>query len=193
MSYNLLGLFEIDDVPYTIANVLEILAIIVYMVAIHVAVGNFKEDTDVHNADFDGRIKDMLGASLITSYVAFAGYYSQIFLAESSKKYLACAEGKSDQDVNMFTRGLLILMDSSLLASYALVGASIVLTKSVSFLTDLYINSKEETKDVRDMVNIAFVLQICVLGFRVLKDAVHNRNGKGSEKKGAYQLIGQEA
>ena len=177
---NFLGLsLEITDVPYAIANALEIIGTIVYIVLIFIALDNFKEDQDAAGFDFDGRIRYFLERAAIVSCVSLL-YYPSIFLSDEDKNKLTC---------NM--KSLRCAGDAAALASYGLVGASLIMVKAASWMSDLY--SAPATLDTRDMANIAFYLQVGVLGFRVLKDSYHSVYVAGGKPAGYSSIGGGEA
>ena len=149
--------FDITDIPYFLANVIDVALTIVTIALLAVAFSAFDETTDVSGVDFDGRIHYFITRALIVSSVASVSYYLYFIAADHGKKSF----GKFFDSV----------LDAANRASYVLMGSSIIMAKAASWMSDLY--SKDSTKDVRDRLNEAFYVQIVLLGVRVINLARH--------------------
>lgn len=149
--------FDITDVPYFLANLVDLALTIVTITLLSIAFATFDETTDVSGVDFDGRIHYFITRALIVSSVASASYYLYFVVADHGKK----SYGKFVDSV----------LDAANRSSYVLLGSSLVMAKAASWMSDLY--SKPSTKDVRDRLNEAFYVQIALLGIRVLNLARH--------------------
>jgi len=159
--------FDITDVPYFLANVVDLALTIVTITLLSIAFATFDETTNVSGVDFDGRIHYFITRALIVSSVASASYYFYFVVADHGKK----SYGKFIDAV----------VDAANRSSYVLMGASLIMAKAAAFMSDLY--SKDSTKDVRDRLNEAFYVQIALMGLRVLSLARHKVYIEPEEKE----------
>jgi len=149
--------FDITDVPYFLANVVDLALTMVTIVLLSIAFVAFDETTDASGIDFDGRIEYFITRALVVSSVASVSYYFYFIIADHGKK--------------SYGEFLDAVVDAANRSSYVLMGASLVMAKAASWMSDLY--SKDSTKDVRDRLNEAFYVQIVLMGLRVLNLARH--------------------
>ena len=158
---------DVTDIPYFLANVVDLALTVVTIVLLSIALSAFEEKADVSGVDFDGRIDYFITRAIVISGVASVSYYLYFLVADHGKK----SYGKFVDSV----------LDAANRSSYVLMGSSLVMAKSASWMSDLY--SKDSTKDVRDRLNEAFYVQIALMGLRVLNLARHKIYIEPAEKE----------
>jgi hypothetical protein len=159
--------FDITDVPYFLANLIDLALTLVTIALLSIAFAAFDEKSDVSGIDYDGRIEYFISRALVVSSVASVSYYFYFIIADHGKK-------KWGQFLDS-------IVDAANKSSYVLMGSSIIMAKAASWMSDLY--SKDSTKDVRDRLNEAFYVQIALMGLRVINLARHKIYIEPTEKE----------